>query len=55
MNNNGNNSRRKFIKLAAVGSAALGVAPLTNVFGSDNTTDAGSYPEKKIRHGKGNR
>jgi predicted dehydrogenase len=53
MNNNENNSRRKFIKLAAVGSAALGVAPLSNVFGSDNTSDLGSYTEKKIPARKG--
>jgi len=33
MNNEENNSRRKFIKLAAAGSAALGVAPFTQAFG----------------------
>lgn len=34
MNNPENNSRRKFIKLAAAGSAALGLAPVNKVFGS---------------------
>ncbi len=31
---NNNNSRRNFIKIAAAGSAALGLAPVSNVFGS---------------------
>jgi len=54
MNNNENNSRRKFIKLAAIGSASLGVAPLNNVFGSGNISDKNSlYPEKKIPASKG--
>lgn len=36
MSNNENNSRRNFLKWAAAGSAALGVAPISNVFGSEN-------------------
>jgi len=54
MTNNENNSRRKFIKLAAAGSAALGVAPLTQAFGSGNDTDNANHSlEKKIPARKG--
>ena len=54
MNHSENNSRRKFIKLAAVGSAAIGVAPLNNVFGSGIAPDDQSTaPEKKIAARKG--
>lgn len=35
MNRKNNNSRRDFLKLAALGTAALGLAPLGNVFGSE--------------------
>jgi len=35
---NNNNSRRNFIKIAAAGSAALGLAPVSNVFGSSENT-----------------
>jgi predicted dehydrogenase len=34
-----NNSRRNFIKIAAAGSAALGLAPVSNVFGSPTNSD----------------
>lgn len=33
--NENDNSRRKFIKIAAAGSAAIGIAPLNNLFGSN--------------------
>ncbi len=48
------NSRRNFIRIAAAGSIALGAAPITNVFGSGNFTDADLLAsEKKIPAGKG--
>jgi len=34
-----NNSRRNFIKIAAAGSAALGLAPVSSVFGSPTNSD----------------
>jgi len=39
MANSNNNSRRNFIKIAAAGSAALGLAPIGQVFGSQTNTD----------------
>jgi predicted dehydrogenase len=51
---NKDNSRRNFIKIAAAGSLALGAAPITNVFGSGNLTDADLLAsEKKIPASKG--
>jgi predicted dehydrogenase len=43
-----NNSRRKFIKLAAAGSAALGVAPISDIFGSESSFEAFQSAPKKI-------
>ncbi len=54
MNNDENNSRRKFIKLATLGSAALGITPLNNVFGSGSTSDANLLkPENNFPARKG--
>jgi len=54
MNKEETNSRRKFIKLAAAGSAALGVAPLTNVFGSERSPESTLVaPETKFPARKG--
>jgi len=43
-----NNSRRKFIKLAAAGSAALGVAPISNIFGSESSSETFQPAEERI-------
>ncbi len=51
MSNNDNNSRRKFLKLAAAGSAALGMVPISNVFGSANSEE--EIPFKKVASRKG--
>lgn len=49
-----NNSRRNFIKIAAAGSAALGLAPVSNVFGSQtNTDELISLSDKKVPASKG--
>ena len=54
MKNSNDNSRRNFIKIAAAGSAALGLAPVSNVFGSQsNSGDQLLVPEKKIPVSKG--
>lgn len=42
-----NNSRRNFIKIAAAGSAALGLAPVSNVFGSQTNADEIIYSSEK--------
>jgi hypothetical protein len=53
-NSNRNNSRRNFIKIAAAGSAALGLAPVSNVFGSAFQTDSSTLgAEQKIHASKG--
>jgi len=53
-NSNNKNSRRNFIKIAAAGSAALGLAPVSNVFGStDNSLTPVLHPESEIPSGKG--
>lgn len=39
MKNSNNNSRRNFIKIAATGSVALGLAPVSNVLGSSVNPD----------------
>ena len=47
-NNNKQNSRRNFIKIATVGSAAFGLAPISQAFESVNSTDNQSIvPEQK--------
>ncbi len=43
-----NNSRRKFIKLAAAGSAAFGVAPISNIFGSESSPETFQHVSKMI-------
>jgi len=43
-----NNSRRKFIKLAAASSAALGVAPISNIFGSESSSETFQPAEERI-------
>jgi len=48
-NSNNNKSRRNFIKTAAAGGAALGLAPISHVFGSQtNTGDQLQTSEYKI-------
>jgi hypothetical protein len=53
-NSNRNNSRRNFIKIAAAGGAALGLSPVSHVFGSTPQTE-GSPPEAghKMQASKG--
>jgi len=53
-NNTNNNSRRNFIKIAATGSAALGLTQVTNVFGSQfNDFQQIQSTEKKAHASKG--
>ncbi len=48
------NSRRNFIKIAAAGSAALALAPVSNIFGSNNNPHFPvGIPEEKIPASKG--
>jgi hypothetical protein len=48
------NSRRNFLKIAAAGSAALGFAPVSQVFASESSPDTGELSaEKKIPAAKG--
>ena len=53
MHSEENNSRRKFIKLAAIGSAAIGAAPLAQAFAPNQTTDNLQNPGNKIPARKG--
>ncbi|MEI6062369.1 MAG: Gfo/Idh/MocA family oxidoreductase [Bacteroidota bacterium] len=54
MNINDNNSRRNFIKLAAAGSAAFGLAPFSNVLGSESNQQVQlPLQEKKSHSAKG--
>lgn len=53
MHSEENNSRRKFIKLAAIGSAAIGAAPLAQAFATNQTTDNLQNPGNKIPARKG--
>ena len=48
-----NNSRRKFIKLAAIGSAALGAAPLAQAFATNQVADNHQNSGDKIPARKG--
>ena len=51
---NKNNSRRNFIKIAAAGSAAMGLAPISNAFGSQNNNgDQLPVSAEKIPASKG--
>ena len=47
------NSRRNFIRLAAAGSAALGLAPVSRVFGSQTTQDQGNNQVAAVQARKG--
>ena len=54
MKDSNTNSRRNFIKIAAVGSAALGLAPVSNAFGSGSDSEEKTIvPENKIPASKG--
>ena len=53
MHSEENNSRRKFIKLAAIGSAALGTAPLAQAFATNQTSENLQNPGNKVPARKG--
>ncbi len=49
-----NNSRRNFIRIAAAGSAALGLAPVSNIFGSPAISDGQAHSKReKVPASKG--